>query len=122
MITRNCKVRTHATEVRFVVCFSPPDIKKFVLSFIEQSSNCNDPDLLLKVKSTAYTEQEIRYYLEHSFNCFAWLENKQYKVQLSAWAFAQMIQLNYIIPSAANENSFIFTEQAFTKVGRPKEN
>lgn len=118
MIYRNSKININSSEVRMNVCFSSPDIRRWVRMFIELCTH-NDPDLLPTVKAMTIYEADIRRWMERDTTIFGTFENP-WRTQLSAWAWNRMVKENYVYPSSTREDGYLFTERAFTKPGRPK--
>ena len=118
MILRENKVNPNSKAVKFAVSYGCPDIRRFVQMYID-TCTMGDGDLISHFKSSSVTEADIRNYLEKTPYIFGWID-EVWRKQLSAWAFRQMVDENFLLPSATTENSYIFAERCYVRPGRPK--
>lgn len=118
MILRENRVNPNSKAVKFAVSYGSPDIRRFINMFID-TFTMGDGDLVALLKSSIITENDMREYLEKTPYIFGWVDERLRK-QLSAWAFRQMVDENFLLPSATTENSYIFAERCYVRPGRPK--
>lgn len=118
MIKRENHINPSSKAVKFAVSYGSPDIRRFVQMYID-TCTMGDGDLIVSFKSSTVTEADIRNYLEKTPYIFGWVD-EAWRKQLSAWAFKQMIDEDFLLPSATTENTYIFADKCYIKPGRPR--
>ena len=117
MIVRKSKINPKAQDVQFAVSYGLPDVRKWVRQYID-AVTMGDGDFLAKMRSASITEIDMRHWLERNPYVLGWVE-KPWREQLSAWAFCMMVRNAFLFPSAANPDTYLFSDAAFVKIGRP---
>ena len=118
MILRENRVNPASKNVKFAVSFGSPDIRRFINMFID-TYTIGEGDLTALLKSSTITENEMRQYLEKTPYIFGWVDERLRK-QLSAWAFRQMVDEEFLLPSAVKENAYKLSDKCYLRAGRPK--
>lgn len=118
MILRENRVNPNSKHVKFAISYGMPDIKRFVSMFID-TFTMGDADLMVLLKSSIINENEMRQYLEKTPYIFGWVDERLRK-QLSAWAFRQMVDEEFLLPSAVKENAYKLSDKCYLRAGRPK--
>lgn len=114
MIVRDKKCYDNADTFAFNVSFGDTDVRKAVTDYYGKLYMVG-----VGMESQAQTEDNIRYYLQHSL--FSEIPDKHGE-DLSKWAFTLALRKRYLIPSATGTNVYLFAdcirERVIKRVGK----
>lgn len=111
-VARKKKINNKADVVQVHLSFGLPDVKAFLKVYADFNGN---PELM---RGWQHTEQDVRYFLEHHGKAFLSYP-KEWRMQLSGWAFAVAVRNKLLLPTATDENQYYLADCLFAKRGRP---
>ena len=109
MILRKRKINPQSAELQLRISLGAPDVKKMVKRLVRLIFYHSEH--IEERKDWTYTEAELRGYMEKDGFLMANFE-MPWRVELTGWAFAQMLRLGYLAKSGDDEKVFYLTDKA----------
>ena len=109
MILRKRAINPQAAELQLRLSLGAPDVKKMVKRLVRLIFYHEEQ--IEERKGWTYTEAELRGYMEKDgflMGCY----EMPWRVELTGWAFAQMLRLGYVAKCSGSEKEYYLTAKS----------
>ena len=113
MVTRDKQISDDSREIRFKVSYSEPDLKRTLKAIFEAHRMiCEPDDWQAELAAYPFSESALRESIAHE-SCPMSILPEKTRLDVSKWAFGQLLTLGFVTESVGQPGCFLFTEKAF---------